>query len=375
MDTQSRLRFILLSIVPPSFSKKEAEDDLIELKSLVSTFGGATIVKIIQKREKPDKHSYIGKGKVAEVVELIKTEKIDVVVTNAVVNPNQLFELEKEFWASNRNIKVWDRVDLILNIFEKHAITSEAKLQIELARMRHMGPKIYGMGMVMSRQGGGIGTRGIGETNTELMKRHWRDAVKRIQDELEKLTGERARQMERRREIGFQTVSIVGYTNAGKSTLFNYLTGKKKLAKNVLFATLDTTVGKMYLPHLKKEIMVSDTIGFIQNLPPKLIDAFRSTLMESVHADLLIHVIDICDPKMYDKIAVVENVLKEIRLSEKKIIYVFNKIDQLNTSDRAVLFDVKEILSHFNKYNPQLISVVTGEGISEFIVALEKEID
>ncbi|HLL60776.1 MAG TPA: GTPase HflX [Candidatus Nitrosocosmicus sp.] len=361
-------RFILISIVPPSFSKEEANDDLEELKSLVSTFGGATIVRVIQKRDRPDKHSFIGKGKVQEVVQMIKTEKIDIVVLNSVVSSNQLFELETEFWKSNSKIKVWDRIDLILNIFDKHASTAEAKLQIELARMRHMGPKIFGMGMIMSRQGGGIGTRGIGETNTELMKRHWRDATKKVQDQLKKLSQERERQIERRREIGFKTISIIGYTNAGKSSLFNLLSGKKKLAKDVLFATLDTTVGKLYLPNIRQEVLLSDTIGFIQKLPATLIDAFKSTLMESIQAQLLIHVIDMSDPKMYEKITVVEQVLQELGIEEKQRLYVFNKVDQ------AQMFNRNEIIEQFGKYNPLFISVKTEDGIKELVETIEQKI-
>ncbi len=235
-----------------------------------------------------------------------------------------------------------------------------------------MGPKIYGMGMILSRQGGGIGTRGIGETNTELMKRHWRDAIKKTQDTLAKLGANHQRQIEKRREMGMQTVSIVGYTNAGKSSLFNYLTKKKKLVEDALFATLDSTVGEVYIPGLNKKILVSDTIGFIQKLPPKLIDAFKSTLMESVYADVLIHVIDINDPKMKEKIEVVETVLQDLNLHQKKI-YVFNKIDQVG-SEIEQLKKVKELLSTYQEYHPQLISVKTGEGIDELIAQMREEL-
>jgi GTP-binding protein HflX len=350
-------RFVLISLVPPLFTKEEAEKDLEELKSLVLTFGGATIVEVIQRREYPDKNTFIGKGKIQEVVDLIKRERIGVVVINSVVKSTQLFEMTKMFWASNPNIQVWDRVDLILHIFEKHAKTSEAKLQIELARMRHMGPRIYGLGSVLSRQGGGIGTRGIGETNIELMKRHWRDATKRIQDELKKLINTREQQLFRRQELGLKTASIVGYTNAGKSTLFNVLTRKNKIAKDVLFATLESTVGRMYVKELESNMLVSDTIGFIQNLPAKLIDAFKSTLMESIHASLLLQVIDASDEKMFEKIEVVENVLRELGINDKKRIFVFNKID------KAVGLNRERLLRMYSHFNPQFISVKTNEGI------------
>lgn len=358
-------RFILISVVSPFVSHDEAHKDLEELKSLVQTYGGATVVKVIQRRMNPDPSTYIGKGKTAEVVELVKNEKVDVVVLNSIMKPSQLFNLEKAIWPSNPNIQVWDRIDLILHIFEKHAHTAEAKLQIELARMRHMGPRIYGMGMEMSRQGGGIGTRGIGETNTELMKRHWRDAMKANQDKLARLVADREHQIQRRRDIGFKTISVVGYTNAGKTSLFNLLTRKKKLAENILFATLDSSVGKLYLPALGKNVLVSDTIGFIQNLPAKLVDAFRSTLMESVNADLLLHVIDITDHLMHEKIAVVEEVLSDLKIDTKNKIYVFNKVDAAFDKSKEDLFDVYGI------YNPQFVSAKTGAGVPELVSMIE----
>src|SRR3989344_6075737 len=172
MSNSSSHRFILVNVVPPVFDQRSGLYDLEELKSLVETYGGATIVRIIQRKRHPDPATYVGRGKALEIVEIIKNEKIDTVVLNAVVPSGQLFELEKLFWKVNTNIRVWDRVDLILHIFDKHAQSAEAKLQIDLARMRHMGPRMYGLrGNLLSRQGAGIGTRGLGETNVELMKR------------------------------------------------------------------------------------------------------------------------------------------------------------------------------------------------------------
>ncbi len=361
-----KLRFIIAHVVPPSMRRNDADKNLAELMSLVDTYGGATVVKVVQRRSNPDSHTYIGTGKAQEVLDMIKIEKIDVVVLNDIVKPSQMFNLTKMFWTVNPNIQVWDRVDLIINIFDIHANTSESKLQIRLAKMRHMGPRIYGLGgTVLSRQGGGIGTRGIGETNTELMKRYWRTEMKKIQDELKRLTEHRERQLERRKELGFKTMSIVGYTNAGKSTFFNLITGKKKKAQDVLFATLDSNVGKLYLPQSKKEILVSDTIGFIQNLPAKLIDAFKSTLMESINSDVLIHVVDASDKEMPFKIQVVQNVLEELGIQNKPTIYVFNKIDKLDVPQ------MKNILELYKQYNPQLFSAETGLGLPELMETIE----
>jgi GTP-binding protein HflX len=357
MQSRQKRRFILVSIVPPSCPRKQAEEELEELKSLVDTYGGADVIEIIQRRSHPDGKTYVGSGKAQAIAHLVGRKRIDVVVINAIVNPTQLFNIQKLCWTANPLIEIWDRADLILHIFQNHARTAEAKLQIELARMRHMGPRIYGLGMSFSQQAGGIGTRGLGETNVELMKRHWRDEMRRVRDRLESMAQNRRRQLGRRRDLGLRTVSIVGYTNAGKTTLFNLLTGKDKLSRDILFATLESTVGRLYDPDKGNRILVSDTIGFIQNLPPSLIDAFKSTLMESMHADLLLHVIDASDPRMDDKIAVVERILADLKLQEKKKFYVFNKSDLVD--EERLSFITKK----YSSFSPKFISVIEGTGI------------
>ncbi len=361
---------VLVDVVDPHFPKTDAIKELVELQSLVKTYGGIDIANVIQHRTKPDKNTFIGSGKVEKLKEIIRLKKIDIVIINAIVNHGQLFRLTQSFWPANRLIQVWDRVDLILNIFDRHAQTSEAKLQIEIARMQHMGPRISGLGSTyFSRQGGGTGGRGQGETNMELMKRHWKDHIKAKTLTLKKLTDNRQRQLDNRRNSGQKTVSIIGYTNAGKTALFNRLTGKNKIVKDALFVTLDSTLGKLYLQSLNQEIMISDTIGFIKNLPPSLIEAFRSTLLESANADLLLHVIDITDDKMDVKIKVVEDLLKEIGIADKKQIYIFNKIDVLPKNNKLIK---KYIADNFQKYTPLFISVKEDLGIELVKEAISK---
>ncbi|OGG00634.1 GTPase HflX, partial [Candidatus Gottesmanbacteria bacterium RBG_13_37_7] len=296
-------------------------------------------------------------------------KKIDIVVINNIVKPGQLYTLEKIFFRSNSKIKVWDRVDLILQIFSLHAHTKEAKLQIDLASLRHMGPRTFGMGYILSRQGGGIGTVGVGETNTELMRRHWRDEMMHISSQLKKLSNERIRQIAKRKSIGFHTVAIVGYTNAGKTMLFNRLTSKANYVADALFATLDSTVGKLYIPNIKKNIIVSDTIGFIKNLPPTLIDAFKSTLLESMNADLILIVIDVSDTGFAEKIRVVEEILQELGSEKKNRFYVFNKIDKTKVLDRI------DLMKRYVEFHPLFISAKFGEGIDKLLDAVGEFID
>lgn len=359
LDINNHIRFLPIHVINPQANKEKALHTGEELESLITTLGGEIVDRIIQRRENPDNATYIGKGKVLEVLEKVKEIGVDVVVLNAMAKPRQVHALKTALQKANPKIDVWDRVDLILHIFDKHATTTQAKLQIELARMRYMGPRIYGMGYVMSRQGAGIGTSGVGETNTELMKRHWRGEMKKVTDQLDKISKNKEIQLEQRKKAGLKTVSIVGYTNAGKSSLFNVLTGKHTLVEDALFATLDSTAGKMYIPKLQKEVLVTDTIGFIRNLPPRLINAFKSTLMESLHADVLLHIIDVSDPEINEKIHVVKDILLELGKINDDVIYVFNKIDTIPAIPK------EELLERYGANSPLFISTKTGDGIKE----------
>lgn len=363
------LRFLTVHVINPQSNQERAIHHGEELESLITTLGGTIVGRVIQKRENPDLATFVGKGKIQEVIEAIKETKADVVVLNATVKPRQVHALKQYLLEANPQIEVWDRIDLILHIFDKHATTTEAKLQIELARMRYMGPRIYGMGFVLSRQGGGIGTSGIGETNTELMKRHWRSEMKKITDQLEKVSIAREDQVKRRQKAGLKTVSIVGYTNAGKSSLFNLLTGKEMLVEDALFATLDSTSGRVYLPQIQSEILVTDTIGFIRNLPPRLINAFQSTLMESMQADVILHVVDATDPEIDEKMHVVKEILQKLGRDKEDVIYVFNKIDALEVGRK------KELLERYSEKNPVLISVKAEKGIKQLQEAIAKKLE
>ena len=359
---------MLIGLVPRYENKEKTLVDFEEVQSLVHAFGGSVYAAIAQNSTRADSSTYIGTGKARETADVIIKEKIDIVVINESIKPNQLYNLKKIFEENKPGILVWDRVDLILQIFSKHASTFEAKLQIKLASLQHMGPQLHGMGLSLSRQGGGIGTRGIGETNTEIMQQHWKTEIKNIQKQLKKLTLVRHQQMKRRKRTGLLTISIIGYTNAGKTTLFNRLSKKSNLVKDAPFATLDSSIGKFFLPAINREVFVSDTIGFIQKLPPQLINAFKSTLMETVNADLLLHIIDVSDLYMQDKIAVVEEILHDLKINTKNQIYVFNKIDM------ATKINKEDLVKQYRLFHPQFISAKSGAGCAQLIDVIQKEL-
>ncbi len=360
--TRGKPHAILIDVIPPDMHDELAARRLFELDALTKTYGGMVIVKLIQKRSVPDYKTYIGSGKLQEIITIGKAEGANLLIVNNQLKPKQMFAIEEQLRSVHMN--VWDRIDLILNIFSKHAQTSEAKLQIKLAAVRHMGPRIFGMGMELMQQAGGIGTRGQGETNTEMMKRHLAEQEKHIVKQLERIAVSRAGHRSRRDRMGLKTVSIVGYTNAGKSSLLNALTRKKAYVADALFATLDTRIGKVWLPEAGTSVLLSDTIGFIQDLPPQLVSAFASTLDETRDADLLLHVIDASDEFLPEKIHEVEAILKHIGVERTPKLYVFNKIDAVSPTRRA------QILSTYASDNPIFVSAVTGAGLESLKEAL-----
>ncbi len=369
------LKAILIDCIPPHLSSTESGSRLTEAENLIKTFGGVVLVKKIQKKIIPTYKTFIGTGKIDELIKDGQNLGANILIVNNELKPNQTYNLGEIFRP--HNIAVWDRIDLILKIFQKHASTREARLEIELASIKHMGPRIFGMGMQLSRQGGGIGTKGVGETNIEFMKRHLAKMEFRIKKELEDCKKVRKLHRDSRRRRQYAAVGIIGYTNAGKSSLLNALTKKGAYVADKLFATLDTRVGKMYLPathpvthlkdtpHLKdqKEALISDTIGFIQDLPPTLIKSFQSTLEETMESDILLHVIDISDPKMLQKIKVVNEILGQIDAFHKPCIYVFSKIDLI--PPEALPLMTQKLAGQFKKFNPSFISAIDKEGIED----------
>lgn len=360
-EIRSIPRFVILEVINPHNHSEWAINSMKEAESLVETFGGRVIEKSVQHRVKPNPATYIGTGKVEWLKQVVKDQQIDVVVVNGVANSGQLFRLEKELWQVNTAIKVWDRIDLILHIFEQHAKSIESKLQIELARIEHSGPRIFGLGLTeLSRQGGGIGTRGKGETNIEVERRLIKDRKRKIQKQLKLLAGKQHLRIKNRQQKGFMTVALVGYTSAGKTTLFNQLTGKKKITSASLFTTLESTVGRIEGSPSEDQILVSDTIGFIENLPPSLIETFKSTLLESIEADVVAHVVDVTDPLIDKKISTVEEIISDLGISQN-IFLVFNKIDELEAGK------LQKIQSKYSNKNTFFISAKTGVGIKKLI--------
>lgn len=325
------------------------DDSLEELKQLADTAGATVIKKFIQKRPKPDPAFFIGRGKVQELVLYAQQENIDLCIFDEELSPAQQRNIE-----SVMGIRILDRTALILDIFAQRARTNEGKLQVELAQLQYTLPRIMGKGLMLSKLGGGIGTRGPGETKLEVDRRRIRDRIAFIKEQIEKVKAVRSLHRSKRKKNNVFEVSLVGYTNAGKSTLLNTLTNSDIYAKDQLFATLDPTTRQLTLPN-KQEIIITDTVGFIQRLPHQLIAAFRSTLEVVTEADLLVHVIDVSHELYKEQAAAVHEVLKEIGAETKPVITVYNKIDKLppdsKLADRLALEEDTVCISAAKKLN------------------------
>lgn len=315
----------------PALPGLSVDASLEELARLAETAGGEVRGRVTQTRAAPDSATFIGRGKVAELLRLCEEEDADLVIFDEELAPAQQRNLEREL-----GVKVVDRTALVLDIFARRAHTHEGRLQVELAQLNYLLPRLTGRGVLLSRLGGGIGTRGPGETKLEVDRRRIRQRITDLGRELSDVTRHRTLQREARRRGGHPVVAITGYTNAGKSTLLNALTQAGVFVEDKLFATLDPTVRKVTLPN-HQTILLVDTVGFIHKLPTHLVAAFRATLEEATAADLLVHVVDVGDPQWRHQQAVVNRVLEELGAGERPQVIAFNKIDRLSAAERQAL--------------------------------------
>lgn len=338
--------------------KSDTEESLDELEDLVKTAGAVTVDKVIQNREKIHPGTYIGKGKIKEVKDIIDELGVTGIVCDDELSPAQLSNLENEL-----DIRVMDRTLVILDIFASRAVTREGKIQVELAQLRYRATRLTGLGNSLSRLGGGIGTRGPGEKKLEVDRRLIRDRISVLKHEVEEMKKQRQLARKNREKNPVNVVSIVGYTNAGKSTFLNRLTSAGVLEEDKLFATLDPTT-RNYRLESGQEILLTDTVGFIRKLPHHLIDAFKSTLEEAKYADIIIHMVDSSNPQVESQMQTVYKTLDNLEVCDKPIITVFNKQDKLENKD-IILKDERA------DYTVSA-SVKTGDGVDEVLKCIEE---
>ena len=357
MEENMIKRAILVSVVKATAEVEEAERSLDELERLLDTAGGESIARVIQVKPTFDPRTVIGSGKVLEIKELAEAENAELVIFDFELSPMQIRNLEDDI-----GVDVIDRSMLILDIFALHATSGEGKLQVELAQLKYTAPRLVGKGAKLSRQGGGIGTRGPGETQLESDRRHLHTKITSLEARLRELEHNRGVMRAQRDKSGLVKIAVVGYTNAGKSTLLNRLTGASVLAEDKLFATLDPTTRKLLLP-CGETVLLTDTVGFIRKLPHHLVEAFKSTLDEVKYADVLMIVSDITDPEVREHIEVTEGIISELSAESKPRIYVYNKADKQDETYYTVPQD-----------NTVVISAKEGRGIDTLLETIEKVI-
>lgn len=357
-DRHERAALVGLFNLSRSSSRQvDPEHSLDELAGLAAAGGATVVLRLLQERPRPDPATFLGSGKVQSLATSCDELRVDVVIFDNELSPAQLRNLEK---ALGR--KVVDRTQLILDIFARRARTREGKLQVELAQLKYFLPRLVGSSEALSRLGGGIGTRGPGETKLETDRRRIRQRISVLAKEIDVVRRRRAQLRERRQKGAVPTIALVGYTNAGKTTLFNALTGDQAVASDALFVTLDPLVRKVRLPD-RRELLVSDTVGFIDRLPHSVVAAFRATLEEVAAADLLVHVIDAANADRELQMAAVRSVLAEVDADEVPSIEVFNKLDRLDPGERARLQAIYP--------GAITMSALTGQGREELVAALE----
>lgn len=365
LDLKSRGRKASASSDLPPFSPEES---LEELKVLAESAGASVEECVIQSRTAPDAATLVGSGKLEEIKNFVRLHEADTVLFDSELTPTQQRNLERQL-----EVKVLDRNQLILDIFASRARTREGQLQVELAQLNYMLPRLTGRGVEMSRLGGGIGTRGPGETQLETDRRRIFGKVKKLSDDLEAVRANRGTQRRQRQAVPLATIALVGYTNAGKSTLFNQLTGAEVLADAKMFATLDPTVRHIVLPSRRK-VLLSDTVGFIRNLPATLVKAFRATLEEVTEASLLLHVVDVSAPYVALQTAHVLKVLAEIGAEHTQQILVMNKVDLLPEAMRDVHGLAQRILGETTSPENSsaiAVSALNGAGFTQLLTLLD----
>jgi GTP-binding protein HflX len=351
-------RAYIVGVVSGDVTLAEAEDSLAELALLADTAGATVVGRVLQKRERVDPATLIGSGKALELSLIVQEKQANLVIFDEELSPIQANQLETVL-----NVRVLDRTQLILDIFAQRAQSKEGKLQVELAQLHYLMPRLVGRGLALSRLGGGIGTRGPGETKLEVDRRRIRGRISQLEREVKHLQVHRRQQRRSRSRNGMVVATLIGYTNAGKSSLLNALTSANVLAENKLFATLDPRTRRLLLPD-GRTVLLTDTVGFIRKLPTELVAAFRATLEEVTESDVLLHVVDASDPHAEEHIAAVEDIVFELNAYRKPILTVLNKADR---APALTLAKLRQVCEH-----PVVVSATAGKGLDELVRHLER---